>query len=426
MATKVKNNTESEKIFKDKCLKIYESLVSGKGLNHIIQIASDLMGNPVSLSDSSFRHLAYSSNMEVNDPIWNDIILYGYRSYETVKKFNKEKVIERINESDLPILVNTGIGQNMSRILGKVLISGKPVAYLGVFEVNRKLTDEDINLSQVICSVLSVQLSKDPAISSLTGSLKENLIIDLLNGTSLDEIAMKERLQSSLWIPKSNFYILYIPIKEDSVTNIEYLRFYLEKLSPYFNAVYLHDSILLLMNFSREEEIEGTWKEIQPLLASYGLKAGVSFRFSCLEKLKSFYNQAKNSYNIGIIADKEAYIYYFNDYYSLYLLNQLETKICLQDYCHKGILKLYDFDKQNSTYYCYTLYEYLNHSCSLTNTSKKLYIHKNTMIHRLERIREISGINEIEAEDKFKIYLTYKILDYMALFFLIHHCKKIV
>ncbi|MFA9422361.1 MAG: PucR family transcriptional regulator [Sedimentibacter sp.] len=410
-----KDYKEKEQLFKEKCLKIYESLISGKGVQHIIQTASDILGNPISLSDSSYRHLAYSKNIEVNDPIWNDITFSGYSSFEIVKIFIKEKLIERINDSELPIIVDTGIGSNMKRILGKVTISEKPVAYIGVFEVTHKLGDEDIKLTQVLCSTLSVELSKNPSVSNFTGSLCENLIIDIISGTNLDETFIKDRMNSSLWIPEKNFNVVYIQNQKflKGNTKIKNFRIYLEKLSPYYKSVVLNNSIILLMNYKDEEAPNSLWDELAYLLNIHSLKAGISFKFSNLIELKSYYKQAEFAYSIGIKTDTESQIYYFKEYYHLHLLSKVSKDVHLYDYCHESILKLQEFDKTNSTDYSLTLYEYLNNSCSLVNTSKKLFIHKNTLLHRLNRIKEISGLGLIEEEDKFKIYLSYKILEYM-------------
>lgn len=410
----MENVPEIERMYKDKSLILYQSLTSKKGINHIIQVASEVLGNPVTLSDSSYRLLAYSNNFEVNDPIWNDLISLGYNSHEVVKKFNQQKIIEQINSNTMPIIVDTGIGENMRRILGKVVISGKIVAYIGVFEINHNISNDDIKLSAILCSILACELEKDSTISSLTGTLYENLIINLIHGSIPDERALQQKLKSSYWVPLTNYYVMYIPIEKNSPARleIEYLRSYLERLSPYFKTVYINNSIILLINFDKKGEIESLWRDISFLLSEHKLKAGVSFEFSKLDPLKYYYKQAKNAFIIGQEVFSKKIIYYFHDSYPLYLLSELNEDICLMHYCHKGILKLFEFDKRNSTEYFTTLYAYMNSLFSLTHTAKKLFVHKNTMLHRLERIKEISGIDSIEQEDIFKIYLTYKILEY--------------
>lgn len=214
------------------------------------------------------------------------------------------------------------------------------------------------------------------------------------------------------------FYLIYIPIEEKSSANfkIEHLRSYLERLSPYFKTVYTNTSIVLLINYNQEDKLIDVWKDINSLLENHDLKAGVSFSFCDLKRLNKYYQQGKLSFNIGSSLDKKSFMYYYDDYYHFYILDILGNDISLKEYCHEGILKLFKSDKNHSTKYAYTLYEYINNSYNLTNTAKKLFIHKNTMLHRIERIKEISKIDSLEKEDMFKIQLTYKVMEYVEVY----------
>ncbi len=408
---------DNAEFIKEKSLRLYESLVSGKGISHIIQTSSEVFDNPISLSDSSYRLLEYSTNTEVDDPIWTDIISSGYSTFEVVQKFNTEKVIEKVIESPLPVIINDGIGKDMTRILGKISIADKIIGYVGVFEVNHKLTKDDVTLADVLCSILSVELSKNPNISKLTGSLCENLIIDLINGPSLEDSEIDQRLKSTSWKPLDNFYLVYIPIEEGSSASykIEYLRSYLENLSPYFKTTYLNNSVVLLMNYSNKGDLSDTWSKLDNLLQSNELSSGVSFSFSIISKIRSSFQQAQTSYSLGTELDADSSIHFYDDFYELYLLNILKNKLSLNEYCHSGILDLIQYDEKHSSSYADTLYEYMNNTYNLSTTAKKLFIHKNTMLHRLNRIREISKISSFDEEDNFKIHLTYKICKFLKL-----------
>ena len=399
---------------KEKSLKLYEALVSGEGINHIIEEASKILNNPVTLSDSSYRLIAFSNNTQVDDPIWNDLISLGYSSYDIVKKFNNEHIIEQISNHNKPVIIDTGIGSEIGRILGKVVVSGKIVAHIGVFAVNHDLTKADVELADILCSILACELEKDPCISNLTGSLQENLMIDLLNGNVNNKHQLQGQLKNACWVPKKNFYILYISLENNSTANpkVNYIRAHLERLNPNFKTIFFNESIVFLINFDKDEYIENLWPEISNLLSDYNLSAGISFQFSELISLNTFYNQAKKSYSIGKDINPEDIMYLFDDYYFFYLLDYLDQQIELDIYCHKGVLKLFQFDKKHNTKYYNTLYKYINNQFNLTETAKKLYIHKNTMLHRRDRIQEISGIDFSDDIDLFEIYLTFKIIDF--------------
>jgi DNA-binding PucR family transcriptional regulator len=166
------------------------------------------------------------------------------------------------------------------------------------------------------------------------------------------------------------------------------------------------------MNFDKDEYIEDLWSDISNLLSDYDLYAGISFKFSKLINLNTFYNQAKKSYMIGKANNLSDNMYFFKDYYTSYLLDYLNKEIDLEIYCHKGLLKLLQFDEEHNTEYLNTLREYFNNQFNLTETARKLYIHKNTMLHRKQRITEISGIDFSKNIDMFRLHLTFNIIDY--------------
>lgn len=57
--------------------------------------------------------------------------------------------------------------------------------------------------------------------------------------------------------------------------------------------------------------------------------------------------------------------------------------------------KLIIYDNNNETQLTKTLMTYVEEMCNVKNTAKKLYLHRNTVSNRLEKIMEILNINEI-------------------------------
>lgn len=397
--------------FQEKSLRLYEALGSGKGISHIAQVASEVLNNPVSISDSSFRLLEYSKHMEVNDPVWSDIIDNGIVSLEVIEKFNEERIIDRILSSDLPVLISDGIGEDIRRILGKISISDNIIGYVGIFEVRHPLTEEDLLLTDILTSVLSAELSKNPTVSKLTGTLAENLVIDLINDVPMEENEIDQRLKASGWSPLSNFYLLYIPMEPTIHTpyKVEYLYSFLPHFSEQIRCTYHNQAILALVSFNRKEELDPFWEMMESLLKSNVLTCGVSFQFDHLKKLKSAYEQAESTCRLGSTLAAESSVWFFDDYYDFYLMSELQSNLPITDYVHRGIQNLIQYDAEHNSSYALTLFLYITTQFNLSETAKKLFIHRNSMIHRLNRILEITGISSFEEEDLFRILLTFKI-----------------
>lgn len=71
---------------------------------------------------------------------------------------------------------------------------------------------------------------------------------------------------------------------------------------------------------------------------------------------------------------------------------------------------LMDYDKKNSSDYMQILEAYFENECSIIQTSKALYCHKNTLSYKLNKIKEILGYDILSNENRTKIMLSFYIL----------------
>ena len=71
---------------------------------------------------------------------------------------------------------------------------------------------------------------------------------------------------------------------------------------------------------------------------------------------------------------------------------------------------LIDYDKQNHKEYLKILDEYFRHECSVIETSKALYCHKNTLTYKLHKIRDILGYDIHSNENRTRIMVALDIM----------------
>ena len=72
--------------------------------------------------------------------------------------------------------------------------------------------------------------------------------------------------------------------------------------------------------------------------------------------------------------------------------------------------KLAAYDQLHDTDYCRTLMSYIECGCSATAAASSLYVHRNTMTKRLNRLTEICGISLSDGPALIHFYLTAKML----------------
>ncbi|MPN17848.1 hypothetical protein SDC9_165203 [bioreactor metagenome] len=60
---------------------------------------------------------------------------------------------------------------------------------------------------------------------------------------------------------------------------------------------------------------------------------------------------------------------------------------------NQALQVLLNYDRINKTNYVHTLRIYLAESCNVSRTAKYLFIHRHTLLKRLDKISELSGLN---------------------------------
>lgn len=87
-----------------------------------------------------------------------------------------------------------------------------------------------------------------------------------------------------------------------------------------------------------------------------------------------------------------------------HLLIGASENVDIDKFVEKKIGKLCQYDKENGTDYLKTFYYYLSSGGSLVETAKQLFIHRNSVKYRIDRIREIDDIDIENFRERFVYY----------------------
>lgn len=411
----IQNILNSKRKLMESSAVLLNSLIKGKGLKYIVQIGSEILGNPILIMDASFKLLASSTTQGVDDPLWMDVITLGYTSQKFVTLLKKENYPEKLYNSTLPIIVTLDSSKNLKRIMGKITIKDKIVGYIGVLEIHKKFKDEDIEIVSILSDVISSEMQKNKLYSNPIGLAHEYLLLDLLDEKIKNPQVMEERLKSFHWDLNNDFYVTTIDVSKDveSFHHIEYLRAYFERCILNCKSVYYNDNIILLFNCKNFKDVQYTKSKLIEILSSNNINAGMSQKFSNIMEIKKYYSQSKNALTLGNFLKKENYLFEYENLYIYDLLALVDKNSNIKDFCHPGIYRVLEYDKSNGTDYYTTLYEYLINGTNKSITAQKLYIHRNTIVHRINKISEITSLNLENGDDCLKLLLSYKIREFL-------------
>lgn len=394
---------------------LFKSLITGNGIKELIAISSKIFNSPIILTTTSYKVVAMSDNgIFIDDPVWNDAKLYGYCSSSSINLFESEGITKEVQNQDKAFLLDTGLANNIPRVLEKIKVNKKTCAYLGVFQITRKFTDEDLGLIDILCNIISVELEKTPAATKYTNILYESILLELLDHTITNQAILIERLHAAKWKLRSKFKCAIINFGESNETyhQGDYLLENLYRYLPDDKVIIYKQDILILINYDEQKEYHKSINKIESIIKNTGLIAGISQEFESILHLSVYYEYAVKVIQLSKVLGSKKLVYRYEDLtvYDMISEKSQEELGDMIDPFYK-ILNQYDLEKNSN--YCDTLSVYIRNSCNITNAAKELFIHRNTMAHRLEKIQEITNVNLADGRQLMNYYLSECVLNWI-------------
>jgi len=126
-----------------------------------------------------------------------------------------------------------------------------------------------------------------------------------------------------------------------------------------------------------------------------------------LRDLAKAYKEAQIAIEVGKVFDTERYIINYENLGIGRLIYQLPTTLCemfLQEVFKKNPIDALDPET------LFTIYKFFENNLNVSETARKLFVHRNTLVYRLEKIKKLTGLDLREFDDAitFKVALMVK------------------
>ncbi len=142
--------------------------------------------------------------------------------------------------------------------------------------------------------------------------------------------------------------------------------------------------------------------EVQGQLSYYfpegRIHLGIGTAGTGLQGIRDSYRNASRAIRAGLIFHPERSVYNYQDLEIYCLLNNAIS-------ASSGKIAEKILGRVNNRELLETLDMYYECNASIRQTADRLFVHKNTVIYRLQRIHEITGLNVKNHDDDFRLYL---------------------
>ncbi|MFD1781029.1 PucR family transcriptional regulator [Fredinandcohnia salidurans] len=410
--------------------------LEGGGIERISSMLSSTINNPVVIVDRDWNLLHYTEHVDNKIPLEYSLDLLKNRQVfnqaflESIPKNISEikKSIKRIYHID-----------NMEikcRIL-PVAVSKHIYGYIVVWQTVRELTEFDYIILEQASTVMALERIKAKQIEEVKLKIRQDFFDDLLSG----KITSNDTLQTLCDLhglnPNYMYYSMVVniePKKVDENEDIIVGKFRLEntakkcvelvydlsyRANGEITSFYRNNRIIILVgqnidkppitvNFTKQfaKELHETFSQ---QIRETSFLIGIGQQYRKIDSLHKSFSEANEVVRLMQQVNERNEISHFEDYSVYHLLDSNIKVSALEEFFEKCLGKIFEHDKLHSTSYITTLENYFINNLNVSETAKAMFLHRNTLIYRIDKIKEILNTDLKHSEELLRIQIALKI-----------------
>lgn len=371
-----------------------------------VDLCHPVLGNPAILTDANHAPVALSGQYGPNDvdAEWLHLKTYGTSSFDSAWQMNQGQLTDVYDQKMVHCRVPEGSG--MCDCVGAPMLwGGMPVGFFTILEKNHPLNWGHFQILELAAELLTPALAQEkPVKDELTPVFKL-----LLEGRSITGKAAQAFLEQKRWRQDHTYRVLIFQTRpgDDGAQRLDYFR--LSALNPIFRedmcGVWKGSYVMV----ANETLMPQTQRRalLEQQLKTWDGKVGVSLPFPGWSAIRELATQARFALDYGGNRHKNRKFLDFYDYAMDYLIRSPYSPEGCLTASHPDVYALYRSDEVLYR----TLWVYLVQDRSVTRTIQYLFVHKNTLLHRLRRIEESLTYSLSDAYSREYMRLSFGLLE---------------
>lgn len=399
---------------------------SNHGLQYLIEEAASALGNPIVVVDPTYHYIAH----HLGNLPEEETRLAQVMTTEIANETILEEAVAYIRDSriDSQIARSKGPYEQYNTILCcntmtlAVMVRGVCLAHVMMMEHQHPFSELDREAFVRLAQFVGQELQKSEVWGPTSGELGSYFLENLLNDRSPSAAVTRRRLKALNFHPKSQLYAVCLHAPGEGLSQYQAERIAGQLKPVLHHSLYTrhHQQLVAILSRDAEEGFsERTERKVKEVAALNGLTVGVSNCYHAITETRMAYEQARAAIRFGTRMQGgmgPSILFHYCDVVYVQALEYAGRHLSLLSLCHPALLALMDYDESHSGDLMETLYCYLQSACSTARAAQTLSLHKNTMLYRLGRIKEVLGINLEDGEELFKLQVSFRALMSLGLF----------
>ncbi len=389
-----------------------------QGLNAMTDLMSKMTGKIVVVQDKRLEIQAISI------PPGNDVdvnlltqALQEREQLPTILRNRKAAAKTRQSHWQQILPVN-----NVARLLTPIISGDRARGYLSVIGLADDLDMLDKLTAEHGAAACALEMAKVKAVSEAKKELRGDFLEGVLAG-KLPRAEM-ERLQARLdHDTEQPHAIITLQLERQNASTSRHLETAVNWILSSHNRpalvhVYGGTTVCVFQALRNVDEDMSTAHEFERRLREYitnepelkemRLLAGLAGPAVSLTEWPEYYQKALQAMKLAERLKLNTLVEY--DSLGVYqLLTQLDDIPAVHTFSEQVIGPLADYDKRHRSNLVNTIAAYFAHHGNISQTAESLFIHRNTLLYRLDRISELTGHDMNQSDMRLSLHLALKL-----------------
>ncbi|MBI2860338.1 MAG: helix-turn-helix domain-containing protein [Chloroflexi bacterium] len=368
--------------------------LSGKGTGVILERLRRLTGRSIMLLDAAFQPRS-DAPPEALSEVSNAAKL----------------IVERLERSSsTPQVAGLRLGPEHACFAGLLTLGRATGGYLVLLGTAGELGGADRLAVKVGTLALTVEMSRRQAVEETEDRFQTEIMESLLAGDFSSSQVMAERARRL----GLDFSVPYVALAVQSPEPHKLEDLAGKAASTLRTArCHLHQGALVVLHPSPDATVSGMrhlGAEIaRQLSAGDGpVSLGLGRPYTGAEGVHISFQEALRALTMGRQLFGDGAVVYFGDL-GIYRLLFSSEKSELKTFCEEHLGQLAEYDRKNAGELLRTLEVFLKCN-NISETARRLHVHRNTLLYRLNRIQEISAIDLEDGETRLALHLALRAL----------------
>lgn len=385
------------------------AIATQKSINVIAELASQVLNKPYFIFDIAFKKICQAGKMPdiFENPDFANVMEFGYLPFE--KKNGPKERVYSYEQCGRNLYPSIGTPENHTNMLLNIFVNRDFFAIFLSLDTMEHCSKGQISLMYRVRDFLEMAFSANLKNSKLEET-SDYYVKKILDQEYVEEYTIRRILGQINW-SKNGYFLIYTLCNQHGTpfdrVKLEFCLFRVKENLKNAIAIAYENYILIICKFAEVMDERAFTETLNQMLGEMVIYCGKSQRFHRFTDLKIYYHQTLMLFKYGLNSCFGRNLWDFQDEYFSCISNRLSEDSDLAIWVAPTVLKLHEYDLQNNTEYVKYLNTFLICGCNIKLTAQHLFFHRNTFIYRLEKIKQLLGVDVTTMTDEEKIQMLF-------------------